>query len=114
MSDGNVLCLIHKGLNDEDFCQILMGLSNPYRREQRPRKCKRQRRVGQVAKRLFNLPTNVSALNVSDNEGIGDAGMMYLHLIPDTVTNLDLCHCGLTALGIKSLYVFLENEFFHH
>jgi hypothetical protein len=111
MSEGNALHLSRNGLNDEDFRQILIGLSSYHRREQRPRKCELQRREkGRVAKILANLPTNVSALHVASNEGIGDAGMMHLHLIPDTVTFLNISHCGLTPIGIKRVCDFLKSN----
>jgi hypothetical protein len=111
MSEVIVLDLSRKDLNAEDFRQILIGLSSPYRREQRPRKCKPQRRgVGLVATILANLPTNVSNLNVSRNTGIGDAGMMHLHLISDTVKYLNLSGCGLTPVGIKKVCEFLKTN----
>jgi hypothetical protein len=111
MSEGNWLDLSYKGLNDEDFRRILSTLSSPHRRKQLPRKCKRQRREqGRVAKILANLPTNVSGLDVSSNEGIGDAGMIHLHLIPDTVTHLYLRDCNLTPIGIKRVCEFLKSN----
>jgi hypothetical protein len=111
MSKGSELNLRQKGLNDEDFRKILTKLSNPYRREQRPRKCKRQRiEQGGVTEILANLPTNVWKLDVFDNAGIGDAGMMHLHLIPDTVIHLRLSYCGLSPIGIKRLCKFLKTN----
>jgi hypothetical protein len=88
MSTGSKLNLSE--INDEDFRQILIRLTNPHHRT-----CKRKRREGRVKKILANLPTNVSGLDVGFNEGIGDAGMMHLHLIPDSVTDLNLSQCGL-------------------
>jgi hypothetical protein len=111
MSEGNELDLTGSGLNDEDFRQILTKLSSPHRREPRPRKCNRQRREqGRVAKILANLPTNISALDVAFSQGIGDAGMIHLHLIPDTVTDLSLIHCGLSPIGIKRVCEFLKSN----
>jgi hypothetical protein len=111
MSEGSELDLFRMRLNDEDFRQILIGLSNPYRREQPPRKCKRQRcEQGLVREILANLPTNVSGLGVAYNDGIGDAGMMHLHLIPESITELNLNLCGLTPLGIKKLCEFLKSN----
>jgi hypothetical protein len=82
MSEGSMLWLDGKGLNDKDFRQILTKLSSPHRREQLPRKCKRQRHEqGEVAEILANLPTNVSGLDVSYNEGNAfafDSGYCYV------------------------------------
>jgi hypothetical protein len=59
---------------------------------------------------LANLPTNVSVLHFRSNTGIGDAGMVHLNLIPDTVTDLNLRCCGLTTVGIKRLCKFLKSN----
>jgi hypothetical protein len=108
MSEGSELNLDFKGLNDKDFLKILTKLSYPHRR--RHRKCKRQRyEEGVVAKILANLPAIVSGLSVWYNGGIGDAaGMKHLHLIPDSVTYLDLRYCNLSPIRIKRVCGFLK------
>jgi hypothetical protein len=106
---GNTLDLGRDHLNDEDFLQILTKLSSP--REEHPPSPQRKRREGpRLSGFLAHLPTNVWRLIVSGNRGIGDAGMMHLHLIPDSLTNLSLNDCGLTPLGIKRVCEFLKTN----
>jgi hypothetical protein len=65
-----------------------------------------------VAKILDNLPTTISELDISYNYEIGDAGMKHLHLIPDSVTHLDLSSCDLGPIGIKRVCLFLKTNKF--
>jgi hypothetical protein len=84
----------------------LSAFSNPNDRSERHRQ--QHERVSAI---LANQPTtNVWKLNVSGNEGIGDAGMIHLHLLPDSVTYLGLGLCGLTPIGIKRLCKFLKTN----
>ena len=95
-----------EGLTDDDFRRILAKLSECPRNERRPRKCKRYEGVLKI---VATLPRTVWKLNVVGNQ-IGDAGMQHLHLIPDTITDLDLSDCGLTPIGIKALCEFLKTN----
>ena len=51
-----------------------------------------------------------TSLNVAGNKTIGDDGMEYLHLLPSTVTGLDLSGCGLTNAGIRLVCKFMKRE----
>lgn len=45
-----------------------------------------------------------------DNTDIGNKGMTSLHLMPDSVTRLNLGNCGLTSEGIKLLCEHIETN----
>eukprot|EP00538_Stauroneis_constricta_P011114 CAMPEP_0119568820 /NCGR_PEP_ID=MMETSP1352-20130426/39892_1 /TAXON_ID=265584 /ORGANISM="Stauroneis constricta, Strain CCMP1120" /LENGTH=662 /DNA_ID=CAMNT_0007618277 /DNA_START=153 /DNA_END=2141 /DNA_ORIENTATION=+ len=47
-------------------------------------------------------------LNIVGNRLIGDEGMEYLHLLPPTITDLDLSDCALTPAGIQRVCQYLQ------
>jgi hypothetical protein len=73
---------------------------------------KRQRRRGTFNRILPKLPPreSVRVLNLAFNRQIGDAGMVYLHLLPESVQTLNLSHCGITSNGIKTLCEYLKTN----
>jgi hypothetical protein len=103
---GGILHLGHKKLNDDDFKRILNKLSSP-RRERRPRKCQRLSGLDAI---LAEIPPTIWKFNVVGNTQIGNAGMEHLHLLPETVTDLDLSDCGLTAPGVRNVCDFLRTN----
>eukprot|EP00978_Attheya_sp_CCMP212_P012204 scaffold30384_cov53-Attheya_sp.AAC.2 len=109
MSVSGVLSLGFKELNDEDLHKILTKLSITNPRERRARKCRRTCGTG-LGKILANIPSNVWELNVVGNRNIGDAGMLHLHLLPKSVTYLDLSDCNLTPLGIERVCSVLKTN----
>ena len=54
--------------------------------------------------------TSVFKINLAGNRNLGDAVAEYLHLIPDTVCDLDLSYCGLSSTGIRHICQFLETN----
>ena len=94
------------GLNAVDLKKILTKLSSG--RERRSRKCRKVENRGLNAI-LSELPPPfpLKRLYLSGNERIGDDGMDHLHLIPESVTELIVPICGITAKGIKTLCDFL-------
>ncbi len=100
---------VHLGfqkLNDKDFKAILLKISTPCRAH-RPRKC---RRLGSIGHILTMLPNKVTYFNVVGNRQIGDAGIEHLHLLPNTVEDLDLSDCGITLPGIKNICEFMKTN----
>jgi Leucine Rich repeat len=100
---------VHLGfqkLNDKDFKAILVKLRTPCR-EKRPRKCRRLNSVGHI---LSMLPTKVLYFNVVGNRRIGDAGTEHLHLLPNTVQDLDLSDCGITLPGVKNICEYMKTN----
>jgi hypothetical protein len=109
MGDPSSRGILHfgfKNLNDDDFKRILNKISSP-RRESRPRKCQRLSEVDAI---LAKMPQIVWKFNVVGNPGIGNAGMKHLHLLAETVTDLDLSDCGLEAAGVRNLCDFLRTN----
>lgn len=104
------LHLEYQNLSDKDFERILRKLRSPIRaRERRPRKC---RKVDGINLILSWLPTPVPVhyLKFLGNYAIGDAGMLHLHLVPDSVTDFDLSDCSITHAGAKTLCEFLAQN----
>jgi hypothetical protein len=91
----------------DDLQRILVKMSSS--RQRFPRKC--QRFEG-VQKLLSQLPpkTLIRRLDLLGNGRIGDAGMMHLHLLPASITELDISRCGLTAIGCKLLCEMLKKN----
>lgn len=53
---------------------------------------------------------NIWKVNLAGNRNLGDGVMGYLHLLPDTVCDLDLSYCGLSAIGIMNLCNFMKSN----
>lgn len=72
----------------------------------------RQRLRGSFNRILAKLPPSepVRELNLAFNRQIGNAGMDYLHLLPESTTTLNLSQCGITSKGIKSLCEYLKTN----
>jgi hypothetical protein len=103
--EKGVLLLGFKGLDDMDLKRILLKLASG--RERRPRKCQRLDGVQAHISRLSSS-TKIWKINLVGNKAIGDEGTTRLHLISDTLRDLDLSHCNLTLEGIKNVCKYLE------
>ncbi|CAB9510446.1 NLR family, CARD domain containing 3 [Seminavis robusta] len=105
-SDEGFVHLGFQKLDDKNFRAILMKLRTPCR-ERRPRKCRRLNSIGHI---LSMLPSKVVYFNVVGNKRIGDAGTEHLHLLPNTVTDLDLSDCGITVQGIRNICEYMKTN----
>ena len=52
----------------------------------------------------------VFKINLAGNRNLGNELAEYLHLLPDTVCDLDLSYCGLSSTGIRYLCQFMETN----
>lgn len=49
-------------------------------------------------------------VNLAGNRNLGDDVAECLHLLPDTVCDLDLSYCGLSATGVRKICQFMETN----
>ena len=106
--DEEVLSLEFKGVTHEDLKVILTKLHTD-RKQRRRQKCPRLDGVDARIARLSSS-SKISKMDFHGNTGIGDEGMEHLHLIPETVQDLDFSGCYLTCSGIKTLCKWLEGN----
>lgn len=107
----SVLYMGFKGLDHNDLKYILTKLHTPKEERTRPSKLPRldeNALDAQVAR--LSSSSKIWKLNFVGNKGIGDEGMKHLHLIPDSVRDLDLSDCNLSPKGVKTLCQFLERN----
>lgn len=106
--NGKVHIGFFEQFDAKDFQRVLLKLTRPYQ-ERRPRKYQRLDGVSAILAKL-PPPVPVYNLDFGGNDNIGDAGMAYIHLLPETVEVFDLSDCGLSSKGIKLLCEFLETN----
>mmetsp|Transcript_27616 Transcript_27616/g.52351 ORF Transcript_27616/g.52351 Transcript_27616/m.52351 type:complete len:290 (-) Transcript_27616:46-915(-) len=105
------LNLDSKGLDHKAFKRILTKLTSG--RSQPHRKCRRLNYDTFTEfgiERQLSSETSVHMLRLSGNTEIGDKGMDYLHLIPNSVNFITLSNCELSPRGIQKLCQFLETN----
>ena len=111
--DDDVLDLSFKNLNHRDLKRILSKLGSS-RREPRPRKCRRvivvHDDVESQIRALSSSKRRIWKLRFAGNPKIGDEGMKYLSLIPDSVRDVDFGKCNLSCEGIKTVCQFLAKN----
>jgi hypothetical protein len=110
---GNGLMLHCLNMNAAELKKILITLNST--RERRPRKCRKfdhSTHHGKIDFILSRLPPPepIRSLYLSWNKGIGNAGMYYLNLLPDSVSRLDIEGCGITSEGMRHIRTFLETN----
>lgn len=54
--------------------------------------------------------SHVWKVNLAGNRNLGDGVTDYLHLLPDTICDLDLSYCGLSTKGVRNVCKFMESN----
>lgn len=108
---NGVVHIHNEYIDSKDLEKILRKLSTRPRRLRQCNHAKRQRLDG-VDAILARLPppVPVNDFRLFDNEGLGDAGMEYLHLLPATIRSINFSLCRLTSAGIKTLCEYMKTN----
>lgn len=108
--NNGILLAGFKDMNEEDFKKILLKLAP--QGEPRPPTCRKRKLDFSDLYAMLPPPVPMTYLNFVGNTNIGNDGMAHLHLIPETVVNLDLSQCGLISSGVERLCEFLSTNTF--
>ena len=104
--DNGVLDLSFKNLDHNDLKQILTKLGSSCG-DHTPGRC---RRIITAHDDVESRIRAVWKLRFAGNPDIGDEGMKYLSLIPDSVRDVDFGECNLSCEGIKTVCEFLAKN----
>ena len=111
---GGQLELGFQRLHHTDVKRILMklGTQPPPEKIQPPRKCRKlshSQTLESEVIRYTSTECSVWRINLGCND-LGDKMTEYLHLLPETVTDLDISACGLTTQGIRNICRFMSTN----
>jgi hypothetical protein len=111
---GGQLELGFQRLHHTDVKRIFkkLGREPPPEKIQPPRKCRRLNKSQSLESeviRFTSIDCSVWRINIGCND-LGDKVTEYLHLLPETVTDLDVSACGLQTRGIGNICKFLSSN----
>lgn len=111
---GGQLELGFQGLHHTDVKRIFMKLDRqpPPQKIQPPRKCRRLNQSQTLETEVIRYTStdcSVWRINLGCNL-LGDRVTEYLHLLPETLTDLDMSACGLSTRGIRNICKYLSSN----